>query len=218
MIIPSKTIQYLKRVVRGFTLVEVLLIVVVIAVLAVVILVAYGGVQRSTRDLVRRDNLKSVETRVEAYAAKNDGNYPATTTNTTANWKAIDVRTGINCFNGSAQSDWVPGFDDLPQSVPNLGAELGVDDSPGCYLYASNGIEYVLSAWNMVAEPQASSAFYRRIGFRPFQTESSTQFYTCNDNVVGGANGAYDVTKDYYKHSYTISNITDCDESPPDGA
>lgn len=210
--------QYLRRIVRGFTIVELLLIVAIIAILATMVLVVYNGVQRSARDLARKDNIKSVEARVESYAAKNNGTYPATTTNTTANWKAIDVRTDANCFNGSAQTDWVPGFNDLPQSVPNIGANVGVDSSAGCYLYASNGVEYVLSAWNMLAVPHTAEAFYRRLGFRSFQTSSSTQFYTCNDNVVGGANSGYDITKDYYKHSYTVSNITDCDETPPPGA
>jgi hypothetical protein len=87
----------------------------------------------------------------------------------------------------------------------------------GCYLYASNGSQYVISAWNVSPVPQTST-LYRRLGFRAFQSDSSTQFYTCNDNVVGGANSGYDADKDYYKHSYTISNITSCDETPPPGA
>jgi hypothetical protein len=92
-----------------------------------------------------------------------------------------------------------------------------VDGIVGCYLYVSNGQEYVISAWNMVTIPQ-TSVLYRRLGFRDFQTTSSTQFYTCNANSVGGATGGYDSSEDYYKHSYTVSNITDCDETPPAGA
>jgi hypothetical protein len=93
-----------------------------------------------------------------------------------------------------------------------------VGGNAGCYLYASNGAQYVLSAWNMLSSPQSDKPLYRRLGFRAFQTSTSTQFYTCNDNVIGGANGGYDITSDYYKHSYTLSNITDCDETPPPGA
>lgn len=218
MVLREKAVYYLKRMIRGFTIVELLIVVATITVLATIALVVYNGIQRSAQDITLKDSLKGVETRIEAYAAKNNGMYPATTANTTANWKTVDVRTDVNCFNGSAQSDWVPGFDDLPQSVPNTGINAGVDGSPGCYLYASNGIEYVLSAWNMLSTPQAAEGLYRRLGFRPFQTSSSTQFYTCNNNVVGGVNGGYDITKDYYKRSYTLSNITGCNETPPPGA
>ena len=70
----------------------------------------------------------------------------------------------------------------------------------------------------MLASPQTTAPFYRRLGFRPFQTSTSTQFYTCNENVVGGANGGYDITQDYYKHSYTLSNITSCDGTLPSGS
>jgi hypothetical protein len=31
-------------------------------------------------------------------------------------------------------------------------------------------------------------------------------------------NGGYNVDNDYYKHSFTISNIAGCDETPPPGA
>lgn len=202
----------------GLTIVEVLIIIVVLGILCTIAIVSYRGVQMQAEDFKRQDAVKSVETRVEAYAAQHAGVYPATTTNVPANWKPVDVRTDANCFNGSAQSDWIPGIDGLPQSTANTGAAAGVDGSAGCYLYASDGNHYVLSAWNMIANPHTNPSYYRRLGFRPFQTATSTQFYSCNANVIGGASGGYDITKDYYKHSYTISNIEDCDEVPPAGA
>lgn len=179
---------------------------------------SYRSTQNQAHDLKRRDEIKAVEADLEYYAIHHDGLYPATTANTTANWKTIDVRTDSNCFNGSAQTDWVPNFESLPQSTPNTGSVAGVGGNSGCYLYASNGTHYVLSAWNMLSAPQTDKSLYRRLGFRTFQTPTSTQFYSCNDNVTGGANGAYDAANDYYKYSYTISNITDCDETPPPGA
>lgn len=203
----------------GFTIVELLIVIIVIGILAGISLVAYNGVQLRAQNVRRQDDIKSIEAELESYAIHNDGTYPATTANSTANWKTIDVRTDANCFNGSAQTDWIPGLTSLPQSFPNTGSATGVNGNPGCYLYASDGTQYVLSAWNMLAAPQTDSAFYRRLGFRSFQTSTSTQFYSCNANVIGGANGSsYDITQDYYKHSYTISNITDCDETPPPGA
>lgn len=199
---------------RGFTIVELLIIIVVIAILAIIIVVTYKGIQERARNSVRVNHITTIQRLVEAYNVQN-GAYPETTNNPKANWRAADVQTDDNCTNGSSQADWVPGIPNLPQSNPIDGS--GVDGIVGCYLYVSNGQEYVLSAWNMVATPQ-SSTLYRRLGFREFQTPSSTQFYTCNANNVGGATGGYDISKDYYKHSYTISNIRDCDETPPGGA
>lgn len=153
---------------------------------------------------------------IETFKVEN-GVYPQTTTSTKANWHAADVYTDDDCTNGSSQADWIPGIIGvtLPQSGENK--PIGADGKTGCYLYVSDGKEYVISAWNMLDNPQTTT-MYRRLGFREFQTDSSTQFYTCNANSVGGATGGYDIAQDYYKHSYTISNITDCDETPPPGA
>lgn len=204
---------------KGFTIAEILIIIIVIAILVTITVVAYNGIQQQAQNLRRLDDIYKVSSLLELYAKNNNGAYPATTNNSTANWKSIDVRTDSNCFNGSAQTDWVPGIDSLPQSTPNTGGSAGVDGNPGCYLYASNGKDFVLSAWNMLSTPTTASPYYRRLGFRSFQTSTSTQFYTCNDGVTGGSNGGkYDITQDYYKHSYTISNITSCDETPPPGA
>ncbi|MEP7205144.1 MAG: hypothetical protein ABI716_03045 [Candidatus Saccharibacteria bacterium] len=204
----------------GFTIVEILIIIIVIVILATIVYISYAGVKQQAQNMQRKNDMKSLQMTLETYAAHNGGVYPATTANPAANWKTVDVRMDANCFNGSPQADWIPGLaTTLPQSVPNIGSSAGVDGKAGCYLYASNGIQYVLSAWNMLSNPQTDTSLYRRLGFRAFQTSTSTQFYSCNDNVIGGANGkGYDISKDYYKHSYVISNITDCDETPPSGA
>jgi prepilin-type N-terminal cleavage/methylation domain-containing protein len=200
---------------QGFTIVELLIVIVVIAILAAMVIVAYNGIQERARNTIRINDMKSVQRLIEAYNVEK-GEYPKTTNNPKSNWRAADVRTDDNCYNGSSTAEWIPNITStLPQSNPEGGK--GVDGVTGCYLYVSNGQEYVISAWNMVSTPQTST-LYRRLGFREFQTASSTQFYTCNSNTVGGASGGYDITEDYYKHSFTVSNIADCNETPPPGA
>lgn len=201
---------------KGFTIVELLIIIVVIAILAAIVIVVFNGVANKARLARVQGDIRAVQRQLEAYSAANDGQYPKTTNNPHANWRAADVRTDVNCQNGSKQSDWIPDLNvTLPQSDQKM--TPGVDGVIGCYLYASDGIDYVISAWNMVSPPQ-SSVMYRRLGFREFQSSSSTQFYTCNANAVGGAAGGYNINDDYYKHSYTLSNIKDCNETPPAGA
>lgn len=191
------------------------MVIVVIAILAAIVIVAYNGIQEKGRNAKRESDLSSLQKVIETYKIQNS-QYPQTTAESPANWHSVDVRTDSNCFNGSKSTDWIPGVNSLPQSTPNPGG--GVDGAGGCYLYASDGESYILSAWNMVNTPQTSK-FYRRQGFREFQTASSTQFYTCNVNNIGGVSGGtYDITKDYYKHSYTLTNITGCNETPPPGA
>lgn len=205
-----------KKILGGFTIVELLIVIILISILATIALISYTGVQQRARNARAKGDLDTVQKLVEAYNGSNE-NYPKTTNNTKANWRAVDVRTDDNCTNGSSQTDWIPGVEGkLPQSDPIT--DPGVDGVKGCYIYVSDGTDYVISAWNMVSTPQ-TSVLYRRLGFREFQSSSSTQFYTCNVNGVGGVNGSnYDVSQDYYKHSYTISNITDCNETPPSGA
>lgn len=205
--------QKIKKTSRGFTIVELLIVVVVLAILATIVIVAYNGIQERARNAKRQSDLSSVQKKLETYNAEN-GEYPRTTNNPKSNWRAADVRTDDNCFSGTSQPDWVPGISGLPQSDQS---STGVDGMKGCYLYVSNGAEYVISAWNMLSQPQTSN-MYRRLGFREFQTASSTQFYTCNSGPVGGASGGYNAAEDYYKHSYTLSNISDCNETPPPGA
>lgn len=198
----------------GFTIVELLIVIALIAILAVIVVVTYRGIQDRAKNSVKISDIKATQQLVETYKVIN-GEYPKTTNNPKSNWKAADVRTDENCFNGTSQSDWIPGITEkLPQSDPT---STGVGGVGGCYLYVSNGGEYVISGWNVLSTPQ-NTIFYRRLGFREFQTPSSTQFYTCNSNPVGGASGGYNINEDYYKHSYTISNISDCDETPPAGA
>ena len=54
---------------RGFTIVELLIVIVVIAILAAVSVVAYGGVQQRARDSERRAELNSLKNVLHLYQA-----------------------------------------------------------------------------------------------------------------------------------------------------
>jgi len=64
---------------RGFTIVELLIVIVVIAILAAIVIVAYNGVQRRANASTAKSNAEGVQKVVEAYAADTgagNGSYP----------------------------------------------------------------------------------------------------------------------------------------------
>ena len=63
----------------GFTIIELLIVIVVIGILAGLVLNVFTGIQEDGRDAERKTDLEALEGHLEAYAAKNNGVYPATT-------------------------------------------------------------------------------------------------------------------------------------------
>lgn len=61
---------------RGFTIVELLIVIVVIGILAVIAIVAYNGVQQRARDSMRTSDVTAVEKALELYKVDN-GSYPS---------------------------------------------------------------------------------------------------------------------------------------------
>lgn len=206
----------------GFTIVELLIVIVVIGVLAAITVLLYSGIQQRTQQAKIQSDIESVRKLVEDYYAIN-GVYPITAANLNPDWGTTTVRTDANCSIGTHTSDWVPGLNtSLPQSNASQSG-VGVGGYPGCYMYASDGTIYAISAWNMIGTPQTASPFYRRLGMR--ETDPSHTyaiFYLCNfSGTIGGmGSGTYNIAMDYYKHSYTLSNVTSgsCNETPPAGA
>lgn len=206
----------------GFTIVELLIVIVVIAVLAAITVVAYNGVQNRARQAKAQSDIASVLRVIEAYNAEK-GYYPLTVAQGASlnpDWYNATARVDSNCAVGNAPNktaQWVP---DVTSALPQSSGGKGVNGFPGCYMYASNGSEYVLSAWNMLPDVQ-NSTMYRRLGFREMDGANDHQnmYFLCNHGSVDGtAGGTYTANNDYYKHSLTVSNITTCNETPPPGA
>jgi prepilin-type N-terminal cleavage/methylation domain-containing protein len=66
---------------RGFTIVELLIVIVVIAILAAIVIVAYNGIQNRAKTQSANASATVVQKKIEAYAAANNGSYPSATTN-----------------------------------------------------------------------------------------------------------------------------------------
>lgn len=59
----------------GFTLVELLIVIVVIAILAAIVINTFAGVQSKARNTERQTDIKSIASQLEVYYT-NTGNYP----------------------------------------------------------------------------------------------------------------------------------------------
>lgn len=96
----KKTLQ------RGFTIVELLIVIVVIAILAALVLNTFAGVQQRARDTERQTDINALATQLEAYYnGDGNGNYPQlsqidTTAELTALFPGVDANV-INAPNDS---------------------------------------------------------------------------------------------------------------------
>lgn len=64
---------------KGFTIIELLIVIIIIGILALIGVVAYGNVQESARNSKRQSDVSSLHTAIEAYFVQNNNEYPSLT-------------------------------------------------------------------------------------------------------------------------------------------
>lgn len=84
-----------KKASSGFTIVELLIVIVVIGILAALVVTTYNGIQQKARDTERKTDVNAVYGQLEAYQAQN-GKYPTLAnlvdaTFRSANMKGLDA-------------------------------------------------------------------------------------------------------------------------------
>lgn len=120
---------------RGFTVVELLVVIVVIGILAAITIVAYNGVQDRGRFSKEQQDLKNIHEALLLYRSDNAGRYPSTG----GAWMGFDQVTG---------DSFIPGLSPkYIQVIPQMDASLPTNDS---YIYASNGTDYILLRYRIV--------------------------------------------------------------------
>lgn len=63
---------------KGFTIVELLIVIVVIGILAAIVIVAYNGIQQSARSAVAQSSANQAAAKLSTYSIQNSDTYPAT--------------------------------------------------------------------------------------------------------------------------------------------
>jgi len=81
-----------KRDQRGFTIVELLIVIVVIGILAALVVTTYSGIQAKARDSKRQTDLQALQTQIEAFYATNNF-YPALVDINSSTWRGTNMKS-----------------------------------------------------------------------------------------------------------------------------
>ena len=112
---------------RGFTIVELLIVVVVIGILASITLIAFGGVQAKARDSQRLQDIKTIVKALELYKT-NNGIYPDEISTTNGGgWEVTTDGTSATNFLSALISSGV--VSKVPLDPRNIGDSSGVLNS-----------------------------------------------------------------------------------------
>lgn len=81
----------LKRKQSGFTIVELLIVIVVIGILAAIVITTFTGVQKKGRDADRKSDVNAIYSQVEVYFAQNS-KYPTLANLNDGTWRDANVK------------------------------------------------------------------------------------------------------------------------------
>lgn len=76
---------------QGFTIVELLIVIVVIGILAALVITTFTGIQQKARDTERTTDIKALHGQIEAYYAQK-GFYPSLTDMKTDAWRTTNMK------------------------------------------------------------------------------------------------------------------------------
>jgi len=76
----------------GFTIVELLIVIVVIGILAALVITTFSGIQQKARDTKRQTDLRAQYSMLEAFYAQNGGGYPVLVDLNTAAWRTTNMK------------------------------------------------------------------------------------------------------------------------------
>ena len=172
----------------GFTLVELLIVIVIIAILAAITIVAYNGIQNRANDSAVQSDLRNFANLVLQYQAVN-GNYPSPNTLNTA----VSGNEGIGKTKPVGTEDFFVSKDAYATNVHNfiycegypntdktgdlLFAVGGMSKSGNTYVYYSNGgLKQYTGSWSGgvvssvcpalgVKAPDSGGAYYYAYGY-----------------------------------------------------
>ena len=80
-----------KKSLGGFTIVELLIVIIIIGILAALVIVTYRGIQQKARDTERKTDINALHGQLEAYSAET-GKYPTLANVNDATFRAANLK------------------------------------------------------------------------------------------------------------------------------
>ncbi len=106
----------MKRRKKGFTLIELMIVIAIIAILASVLVPNFMRAREASRLTACKSNLKNISTAVETYANDWDGLYPGGTGGLSS---ALEIKTGQPSGIGALQDDYIQKVTKCPTTKTN---------------------------------------------------------------------------------------------------
>lgn len=86
------SLKSLKQQNKGFTIVELLIVIVVIGILALLVVTTYAGIQQKARNTKRQTDIAAIQTQLEAFY-QTAGYYPNLTDINSTTWRATNMKS-----------------------------------------------------------------------------------------------------------------------------
>lgn len=131
---------FFSRTKRGFTLVEIIIVIAIIGLLTSVILFSVSKARQNTRDKVRKTDLAQAQLAIELYREAH-GSYPSECLPDTTAWAGPGPHSAS--WGRQCDSDYIMGLTPVFTSVLPRDPKSENEDNNG-YLYRSNGTDYKL--------------------------------------------------------------------------
>ncbi len=188
---------------RGFTVVELALIIVIIGILAAITIAAYGRVQAEARDTKRKTDVEIFVSEMEKYYDKN-GEYPSGCSDYgyAARANCTDIPQAISSEYIYTDSTVANTKQILPNIPDSFGDPKGNNNLPFKYYGASSlyyafkgqydltdsygGSSYSTYVWNIDCSPGVSNSNMRQLVAKTPQSARSTAFMIAYFSEVDG--------------------------------
>jgi len=140
---------------KGFTLIELMVVIVIIAILAAVALPNFMGATEKARESAVTSAVKALQTSLEMYAVDHNGTYPGTESGGAA--YTANALTAIADYLPNKKFPNNP-VNNLPYAYDNGLVDVALDGDPlataqgsgenYCIVYSSDGVAYTITGCN----------------------------------------------------------------------
>lgn len=172
----------------GFTIVELLIVVVVIAILAAITIVAYNGIQDRARRSSIQTSVKQAYTKVAAYAVQNSDIYPS-------DLASAGVADGSTTYQYRVDNNASPRYFCITGTAQNISyyiaSTVGSPTAGACPGHGANGVVAITNR-SLNPRMQASGA-----------QEQGGRYGTTPSTVNNASDGPLPTLNNYYRQTYT---------------